>query len=133
MKSISMHPAGAGKLMLPLFLSAGMLTGCVQIPQSPSNLAAKTQFNDDTVRVKRISESRLNDGTISIAVFAESASRFDKSVRYRVRWYDDRGAPINTSLDNWLEMNVVGEAPFEFTSVGPGPRAARYVVEFESR
>lgn len=121
------------KAFIPaLLISAATLSACAEIPLAPQSLISKTQFSDQNVQVTSINEKRLPDGTLKLAVYGKSISQFDKVVRYRVRWYDSSNTPITTALDNWLEMNVAGNAPFDFAAISPGARAARYVVEFET-
>ncbi len=109
------------------------LAACVAVPLAPNSLLAKTQFADENVGVTEINESKLPDNTLKLAIYGRSLARFDKVVRHRVRWYDASNTPISTTVANWSEQSVTSQTPFEFTAIGPGPRAVRYVVEFETK
>lgn len=120
------------KILLPVF-AAMFLSACATPALVPSDLASRVQFTDENVYVKNIQDTQTEDGIARVTVFGGLASKYARVVRYRLRWYDSSHTPIETALSNWREMNVDGNAPFEFTAVAPGKRAFSYVVEFETR
>lgn len=105
---------------------------CAQTPTTPAEYLPKLRLEDDKVYVQRINEALTPDGTLKIGVTAGSTVPFDQTVRYRADWYDANDLPIRTSVDNWNELKVSGNQPFEFVVVAPGARAKRYVIEIET-
>lgn len=120
------------RALASLFSCLLLLTACAQTPTTPDKYAKVTRFADDNIYVQNIEESMASDGTMKVAVFGAATVTFDQKVRYRANWYDQDNFPIKTSVSNWNELKLDGKGIFEFYVVAPGPRAKRYLLEFET-
>jgi uncharacterized protein YcfL len=107
-------------------------TACAMVPETPEKYAKVTRFRDDNVYVARIEEARADDGTLKLAVYGGATVTYDQKVEYRANWYDENDFPIKTSVSNWNQIALDGDGVFEFQLVAPGPRAKRYVIEFQT-
>ena len=70
-------------------------------------------------------------GMENVLVEAESRSRFDKKVRYRVSWYSANGEPFKTIMSRWQNRTLPPKGSLEISSVAPHARAVAYKVEIE--
>lgn len=122
-------------MKLRILLAAGLalaLSACNTFPVTPEKYAKVTRFANDNVYVERIEEATADDGTLKLAVYGGAAVTYDQKVQYRANWYDENDFPIKTSVSNWNQIAVDGNGVFEFSVVAPGPRAKRYVLEFQT-
>jgi len=122
-------------MKLRILLVAGatlVAAACNTTPVTPEKYARVTRFANDNVYVERIEEAATADGTLKLAVYGGSAVTYDQKVKYRADWYDENDFPIKTSVSGWNEIAVDGNGVFEFYVVAPGPRARRYVIEFQT-
>lgn len=117
---------------LAVFAACAMLAACVMGPVTNPDLMPRLGLGSDGVAVLDIRESTQADGTLKAAVFGQSTMRFDQQLRYRARWFDAEGLPIETSVSAWEQRTLPGEAPFDFTIAGPGPRAVRYTIDIQT-
>ena len=70
-------------------------------------------------------------GMENVLVEAESRSRFDKKVRYRVSWYSANGEPFKTIMSRWQNRTLPPKGSLEISSVAPHARDVAYKVEIE--
>lgn len=120
------------KTLLPL-LAAALLAACAPITVTPDKYKNVVRADDEKVYVQRIVEAVTPDNILKVTVFAASNTAFDQTVRWRAKWFDENGQPIDTPLSSWREMRVTGKTQFEFTAVAPGSRAVKYVFDVETK
>ena len=99
----------------------------------PAELASKIQIADNYIKITQVNENKGADGTIKLAVTGQSVSRFDKILRYQIRWYDSGSVQLDAAALTWTEMVVTANRAFEFAASAPSKRATRYVLELETR
>lgn len=116
---------------IAVLCAAGVLTGCACGPGTPKPLESRLMLDNEVFYVTRLNDATLPDGTLRVGVNGGTCVEYPQKVRYRPRWYDQHDLPINTSVDNWEVLNLAGEGAFEFALTAPGPRAKRYVIEFQ--
>ena len=114
-------------------LALSLLAGCAQMGVTPDKYKDVVRLEDDKVYVQRIVETVTQDSILKVAVFAASNTAFDQTVRWRAKWFDENGQPIDTALASWRELKVDGNTAFEFVAVAPGARATRYVFDIETQ
>ena len=122
-------------MKLRMLLIAGatfVAAACTTTPVTPEKYAKVTRFANDNVYVERIEEATTADGTLKLAVYGGAAVNYDQKLKYRADWYDANDFPIKTSVSTWNEIALDGNGVFEFSVVAPGPRARRYVLEFQT-
>lgn len=118
--------------LIALAAGAVMVAGCAMRPPYSAQMQSKLGEVSDRVYVTSIKEQVLPDGTMKIAAFIESDTRFDQSVKYRVNWFDGNGMPIDTTVSAYEPRLVSGKTAFDFTAVAPGPKAKSYKIDILS-
>lgn len=121
------------KLALAPLLAVALLAACAPITVTPEKYKDVVRLEDDKVHVVRIVESLTSDNILKVTVFAASNTAFDQTVRWRAKWFDGNGQPIDTAVTSWREMKVTGSTQFDFTAVAPGSRAVKYVFDIETK
>lgn len=117
--------------LIALTAAAVLAAGCATRSYSPQ-MQKRIGDVSDRVYVTNIKENVLPDGTMEIAVFVDSETRFDQEVKYRVNWFEANGMPIKTTVSAPFQRNVSGETSFNFTAVAPGPSAKSYTIDIQS-
>ncbi len=108
------------------------LAACATTQAYPPQIQSKLGRVSDRVHIAEIKEQALPDGTLEIAVFAESAVRFEQKIQYRVNWFDGAGMPIKTAVDTPVQRSLDKRQAFNFTATGPGPRATHYTIDIQA-
>jgi len=118
--------------LIALAAGAVLVAGCaMRAPYSPQ-LQSKLGEVSDRVYITSIKEKVMPDGTLKLAVFAESDTRFDQSIKYRANWFDANGMPIETTVSAYEPRLITGKTAFDFTVVAPGPKAKSYKIDILS-
>jgi uncharacterized protein YcfL len=116
---------------------AMLIAGCAGLT-SPDYLS-RLRFEDgleqsalhDGIYVSTLTDVPTADGTLKVGVSVGSTLGMPIGVRYKVYWYDQNGLLIHTSVSNWEHLNLQAQGQYDFTFVGPGPQAVRYLIEWQ--
>lgn len=107
-----------------------LLAGCATTrPPYSADLQSKLGEVSKRVYVTSATERALPDGTLKVAVFVDSETKFDQEVTYRVRWFDASGMPMNTTVSAPVKRLLSKKSSFDFTAVAPGPKAKSYKID----
>ena len=118
-------------LTLTATAAALLLAACATTARPPYSADIQSKLGDVSKRVyvTSVTERTLPDGTIKVAAFVDSETKFDQAVTYRVRWFDAAGMPINSTVSAPVKRVLSKNSSFDFTAVAPGPKAKSYKID----
>ena len=93
----------------------------------------KVRLNEPGVEVLSLNQSSTKSGVMKVSVTFKSDSRLDEEIKYRVVWFDENNAEINSTVSNWVKRSLTAQHTYDFIAIAPGKRAVDYAIEFDNQ
>lgn len=118
------------KKFLIFLLSVFLLSGCVKKVKDP-NFTVEDSGIYDTLEFVDMVKRTKEDGFLEIQAVFKNYTNSNKTVAYKVDWYDNDGFLIDTIMSKWKVVEVEAKRNFVLKAVAPSIKAVDYKIRMQ--